>query len=91
MAIKLYLPYGTLLTSRCFVASSFLDISISLVRMLLRCMSLSRGTRLTVDSFLDWNERGEKKKKKNMKCGPVNFPVMLEIFLIMNEDLGRES
>lgn len=45
-----------LFTSRCLVASSLRDISISLVRMLRKCMSLRRVARFTVVSFVDCEE-----------------------------------
>lgn len=44
------------LTSKCLVASSLRDISISLVRMLRKCMSLRRVARFTVVSFVDCGE-----------------------------------
>lgn len=40
-------------TSKCLVASSLRDISISLVRMLRKCMSLRIVARFTVVSFVD--------------------------------------
>lgn len=45
-------------TSKCFVASSFLDISMSLVRMLRRCMSLRMFTLFTVASLADYRREG---------------------------------
>lgn len=45
------------LTSRCFVASWLRDMSSSLVLMLRRCMSLSKDTRFTVVSFMDYKHR----------------------------------
>lgn len=42
------------LTSKCLEASSLRDISISLVRMLRKCMSLSSVARFTVAPFVDW-------------------------------------
>lgn len=44
------------LTSRCFVASWLRDISSSLVLMFRRCMSLSKDTRFTVVSLVDFNK-----------------------------------
>lgn len=48
------------LTSRCLEASSLRDINISLVRMLRKCMSLSRVARFTVAPFVDWREHFER-------------------------------
>lgn len=44
-------------TSKCLVASSLRDISISLVRMLRKCMSLRRVARFTVVSFVDCEDK----------------------------------
>lgn len=46
---------GNKLTSRCLVASWLRDINSSLVLRLRRCMSLSKDTRFTVVSLVDYN------------------------------------
>lgn len=53
------------LTSRCLEASSLRDINISLVRMLRKCMSLSRVARFTVAPFVDWREHFERELHQN--------------------------
>ncbi len=59
------------LTSRCFVASWLRDMSSSLVLRLRRCMSLSKDTRLTVASLMDYTHTHtthtqERKERINM-------------------------
>lgn len=44
-------------TSKCLVASSLRDMSMSLVRMLRKCMSLRRVARFTVVSFVDCEDK----------------------------------
>lgn len=66
------------LTSRCLDASSLRDISISLVRMLRKCMSLSRVARFTVAPFVDWREKFERelvnRNKRNKLSGVYYRP-----------------
>lgn len=57
-------PSGHEPTSRCFVASWLRDMSSSLVLMLRRCMSLSKDTRFTVVSLVDFNRNSAVNMRK---------------------------
>ncbi len=57
-----------LCTSKCLVASSLRDISMSLVRILRKCMSLSRAARFTVHSFVDWGETDRHVQSQTQQC-----------------------
>lgn len=60
-------------TSRCLVASSLRDMSISFVRMLRKCMSLRIVARFTVVSFVDCKEN-----KTRIRCKHLNVIVYTE-------------
>lgn len=57
-------------TSSCLVASSFLSISVSFVRRLLKCMSLNIVIRFAVTSLTDWkrNKTIHLRKLQKQKC-----------------------
>lgn len=65
-------------TSRCLVASSLRDMSISLVRMLRKCMSLRSVARFAVDSFVDWGRGEDKKYGMKAKLGRVELKAHCE-------------